>query len=157
MRVRENQELIMENVLSFRGKMTQQQMQEEMVEIGQVLQDLGVQKNGPVMTATYAVEQMDNKQVMDIELLIPMNRDIKLPKEYTFKPIIKIMNALCIRHEGHPARLQDTINRLNAYILEHNKQVITAAYNVTVKNAESQEELNDMIIDIYVGCSPCIV
>ena len=44
--VKEGQELIMENVLSFRGKVTQQQMQEEMVKIGQVLQKLGVQKNG---------------------------------------------------------------------------------------------------------------
>jgi len=46
MEIKENQELIMENVLSFRGKVTQQQMQEEMVKIGQVLQKLGVQKNG---------------------------------------------------------------------------------------------------------------
>jgi len=155
--IKENQELIMENVLSFRSKVTQQQMQDEMVKIGQVFKDLGVQKNGPVTTATYAVEQVGNEKVMDIGILIPMDREIKLPNEYTFKPVIKIVNALCIRHEGHPGGLQDTINRLNAYILKHKKQVITATYNVTVKDAKKQEELNDMIIDVYVGCSPCIV
>ena len=154
MEIKENQDLIMENVLSFRGKVTQQQMQEEMVKIGQVFHNLSVKKDGPITIATYAVEQAGNEQVMDIEILIPLDRDVALPNEYTFKPIIKIVNALCIRHEGHPGKLQDTINILNTYILEHRKQVLTATYNVTVRDAMSQEELEDMVIDVYVGCNP---
>lgn len=156
MKIRENQELIMENVLSFRGKITQHQMQEKMVKIGRVFQDSGVQKNGPVTTATYTVEQVGVEQLMDIEILVPLDRKAELPKEYTIKPIIKIVNALSIRHEGHPGRLQETINRLNEYILKNEKQVITATYNVTVKDAMKQEELDEMIIDVYVGCNPCI-
>lgn len=42
--IKENQELIMENILSFRGKVNQQQMQEEMIKTGQVFKDLGVKK-----------------------------------------------------------------------------------------------------------------
>ena len=91
------------------------------------------------------------------EEMMKIGQVFKRPNEYTFKPIIKIVNALCIRHKEHPDGLQDTINRLNVYILEHKKQVITATYNVTVRDAMSQEELNDIIIDIYVGCSSCIV
>lgn len=155
--VREDQELILENVLSFRGKVTQQQIQVEMMKIGQLLQKLGVQKNGPTTTATYAVEQLENEQLMDVELLIPLDRPIQLPSEYTFKPIIKIVNALSIRHEGHPIKLQESINKLNEYIIEHKKQVITATYNVTVQDVMRQEDLDKMIIDIYVGCNPCIV
>ena len=113
--VRKDQELILENVLSFRGKVTQQQIQVEMMKIGQLLQKLGVQKNGPTTTATYAVEQLGNEQLMDVELLIPLDRPIQLPSEYTFKPIIKIVNALSIRHEGHPIKLQESINKLNEY------------------------------------------
>lgn len=100
---------------------------------------------------------MVNEQVMDIEILIPMDRETKPPNKYTFKPVIKIVNALCIRYEGHPDGLRDTINRLNAYIIGRKKQIITATYNVTVKDTKKQVELNDMIIDIYVGCSTCIV
>lgn len=157
MAVKENQELILENVLSFRGKVTQKEMQEEMIKIGQVLQSLGVQKNGPITTATYAVEQVGSEQLMDIEILIPLDKKVDLPKEYTLKPIIKIVNALSIRHEGNPGRLQETMNRLNEYIIEHKKQVITATYNVTVKDAMNLEELNEMIIDVYIGCNPCIM
>ena len=157
MEIKENQELIMENVLSFRGKVTQQQMQKEMMKIGQVLQKLGVQKNGSITTATYSVEEVYGEQLMDIEILVPLDKQVNLPKEYTLKPIIKIMNALFIRHEGHPGRLHETINRLNDYIFEYNKQVITATYNVTVKDAMNLEELEKMIIDVYVGCNPCIM
>ena len=94
---------------------------------------------------------------MDIEILVPLDKQVGLPKEYTLKPIIKIVNALCIRHEGHPSRLHETINKLNEYILEYKKQVITATYNVTVKEAMNQEELERMIIDVYVGCNACIM
>lgn len=155
--VKENQQLILENVLSFKGKVTQQQMEEEMVKIGQVLKKLDVQKDGPVTTAIYAIEQVGVEQLMDIEILIPLDKKIELPKEYTLKPTIKIVNALYIRHQGHPGKLQETINKLNEYILEHKKHVITATYNVTLRNAMRQEELNDMIIDVYVGCNPCIL
>jgi effector-binding domain-containing protein len=155
--IRESQELHMENVLSFRGKVTQSQMQEEMVKIGELLQELKVQKDGPIATATYAVEQSNVGQVMDIEILVPLDRVVNLPQPYIVKPIIKLVNALYIRHRGNPSKLQDTINRLNAYILENKRQVITATYNVTVKDAMRQEELEQMIIDVYVGCNPCIV
>lgn len=157
MEIKENQELIMENVLSFRGKVTQQQMQEEMMKIGQELQKLGIQKNGPITTATYSVEEVSGEQLMDIEILVPLDKQVQLPKEYTLKTTIKIVNALSIRHEGHPMKLQEAINELNEYILEHKKQVITATYNVTVKDAMKQEDLERMIIDVYVGCNPCIV
>lgn len=42
--IRENQKLILKNVMSFRGKITQSQMQEEMRKIGQVMQKLDVKK-----------------------------------------------------------------------------------------------------------------
>lgn len=157
MEIKENQELIMENVLSFRSKVTQVQMQQEMVKIGQVMQEMGLNKNGPITTATYGVGQSGNNQIMDIEILVPLDRKVELPSKYTFKPIIKIVNALSIRHEGHPELLQNTINRLNEYIIKQGKQVITATYNVTVKDATRKEDLEQMIIDIYVGITPNIL
>lgn len=157
MEIEQNQQLIMENVLSFRGKVTQQQIQEEMIKIGEMMQKLGVKQGGPITTATYSVEEDEFGQVMDIEILVPLDRKVELPLEYTFKPIIKLVNALCARHIGDPGLLSNTVNELNNYIIKNNKQVITATYNVTVKDAMRQEEIDDMIIDVYVGCNPCIL
>lgn len=157
MEIEQNQQLIMENVLSFRGKVTQQQIQVEMIKIGEMMQKLGVKQGGPITTATYSVEEDEFGQVMDIEILVPLDRKVELPLEYTFKPIIKLVNALCARHIGDPGLLSNTVNELNNYIIKNNKQVITATYNVTVKDAMRQEEIDDMIIDVYVGCNPCIL
>lgn len=155
--IKENQELILENVLSYRGKVTQQQMQEEMIKIGKVLQELGVKRNGSVITANYAVEETNRGQITDIEILVPLEKKCELPVGYRLKPMIKIVNALSARHEGYPDAIHKTVKELNEYILYNNKQVITATYNVIVKDAINKDELNKMIIDIYVGCNPCIV
>ncbi|ADZ81842.1 hypothetical protein [Cellulosilyticum lentocellum] len=153
MEIKENQELIMENVLSFRGKVTQQQMQDEMMKIGEVIQRIGVQKNGPLTTATFSVEEGSLGQVMDVEILVPLNKRVELPASYTFKPMIKVVHALRARHIGNPAMLPNTINALNDYIVKNNVQVITATYNVIVKDAIREDDVNDMIVDIYLGCN----
>jgi len=155
--IKEAQELTMENLLSFRGKVTQQQMQVEMVKISETLQSLCVKKNGPIATATYSVEQSDEGQIMDIEILVPLDKKVVLPNRYAFKPMVKLVNALCVRHVGHPGTITNTINALNEYIVKYNKQVITATYNVTVKDAKTEAEIKDMIFDLYVGCNPCVV
>ena len=51
--IQENMQLKMENVLCLRKKMTQVQLQEEMVKIGRFLQQNGIKKNGHVVTATF--------------------------------------------------------------------------------------------------------
>lgn len=151
----EDKELILENLLSLRKRMTQQEVQQEMMKIGKTLSHLNITKSGPITTAVYSVEQINNEQIMDIEIIIPLGRKVELPSPYKFKQNIKILNALSIRHVGNPSRLGESVNQLNEYIMEHEKQVITATYNVTVKDAMNQEDLDKMIIDIYVGCNPC--
>lgn len=157
MQVKEGQELLLSHVLSYRGKLTQQQIQDEMMMMNQLMIEQGVKKDGPLTTATFGIEDGIEGQLLDIELLIPLEREINVPDRYVFKPIIKIVNALSVRHEGHPGMINNAINLLNEFIVQGNKQVITATYNVTVKEAKSQEEIKDMIIDVYVGCNPCIV
>jgi len=155
--IQQNKQLRMENVLSLRKKVTQIQMQQEMTRIGEILTKEGIKKNGNVVTATFSVETQGGQQLMDIEILVPLDRKIELPNEYNFKPIFNLVNAISIRHEGNPATFQATINQLNEYISENSLQVITATYSEMVKEATGQENINDMIIDIYVGVNPSIV
>ncbi|WP_172674816.1 AraC family transcriptional regulator [Cellulosilyticum ruminicola] len=157
MEIKESQELILENVLSLRKKMTQLEMQQEMIEIQKFINEMGIKVNGPITTATYFVEQTADGVVMDLEIIVPLDKKIELSCKYKFKPIIKIVNALKITHQGNPNRLNDTINKLNQYIYEKQKQVITPTYNVTVKNVSDPKDIEDVVMDIYVGCSPCIL
>ncbi len=155
--VEQNKQLKMENVLSLRKKMTQMQLQQEMTKIGEFLQQQSVKKSGYIVTATFSVEIQGSQQLMDVEILVPLDRKIELPEEYTFKPVFNLVNALSIRYEGSPVNFQSAINQLNEYIQANNQQVITATYNVMVKEATSEDDMNDMIIDVYVGVNPSIL
>ncbi|WBW97678.1 AraC family transcriptional regulator [Oceanirhabdus sp. W0125-5] len=157
MNIRENQEIKFENLLSFRGKMTQQELTNEMMKIGQVLKDLGVKKNGPIISTTFSVELIDGQQVMDSEFLIPLDKEVELPKEYSFKKVFHLVNALCIRHNGNPNLIQNTYNQLNTFIQENRLQPITSGYNIPVNEVTDPSKLDEVIIDVYIGVNPCII
>lgn len=152
--VQEQQILEMRNVLSHRAKMTQQELQAKSQEIEKLLQNSGAQRSAPAVTTTYSVEQGAGGTVMDIEFLVPLDREITAPNGYVWKPHFLLTNALRIRHIGNPATLQNSINELNAYITERRLVPITTGYNVTVKEAKTPQELDNMEIDVYVGISP---
>jgi effector-binding domain-containing protein len=66
-------------------------------------------------------------------------------------------NAVAIRHVGNPAGLEKTVNELLAYIQQKGLQPITAAYNVTVKEARTPLEVEEMVVDVYIGISPNVL
>ena len=114
-------------------------------------------KAGPSATTTFSVEQGPSGPIMDIEILIPIDKEIEVPDEYTFKPEIHLINALVAKHIGNPAGLENTLNELNAYIEKNKLTPITTGYNVTIKEPKTREELDSMEIEIYVGISPNIL
>lgn len=153
----ENVTLEMENVFSFRGKVTQQQMAGISKEIEQLMQANGAQKNGSAVSATFAVDTSSAVPLMDIELLIPMTKVFPVNEPYRFKPVFRLKNAVKIRHEGSPATLQNTANELMSYISEHGLTPVTAGYNVTVREPKDQADINNMIVDIYIGVNDNIL
>ena len=63
----DNQELKLNNLISLRKKITQQDMEIEMQKLGQLINERGAQKSGPFITATFAIEQNNFGQVLDFE------------------------------------------------------------------------------------------
>lgn len=157
MQILEGQTLELHNVLSYRAKMTQQELAAKSREIEELLQRSGAKRTANPVTATFAVEQGLQGPVMDIELLLPLDREIALPEGYVWKPYFLLTNAVVVRHIGNPATMQMTVNAINEYIAEHHLTPITPGYNVTVKEAKSPLELDEMIVDIYVGISPNVL
>ena len=149
-----HQTLEMRNVLSYRAKMTQQELQAKSQEIEKVLLETGAKRSASIATTTFSVEAGAVGQVMDVEILVPLDREITPPAGYVWKSHFLLTNALRIRHVGNPAKLQDAINELNAYIVQHQLVPISSGYNVTVKDAKTPLEVDSMEIDVYVGISP---
>ncbi|MCL2044946.1 MAG: AraC family transcriptional regulator [Oscillospiraceae bacterium] len=157
MSIQENLEFRMTNVLSFRKKLTQAELQQETEHIGRFIEEGGYIKTGPTVSVTFSIEQQDGVQLLDIEILIPLDKPFVPPEGCVCKAEIHVTNAVSIRHIGNPSTLQDTCNLLMAYIQEHELQPITCAYNVTTKDANTIYDVEDMIVDVYIGISPNIL
>lgn len=102
MQITTNQTYEMINVISYRAKMTQAQVTQIMKQLSDFISENVLTKSGCITTSTFAVENINNQIVMDIELLCPVDRDITLPAGFIFKPVFRLNNAVKIVHTGNP-------------------------------------------------------
>ena len=149
--IKENQELNVANVLSYKGKVKQAELENVGKEMESYIQNVGAKRVGNPIVATYAIEGA----TVDVELLMPIDMIINSKDKFVFKNQIKIVNAVVAAYKGHPIGLQDTCNQLNQYIMEHKLQPVTVGYNVTKKTDMLNPENTE--IDVYVGISPNIL
>jgi effector-binding domain-containing protein len=150
-------ELKLENVLSLRKKMAQVEIQQEMMKIGKFLQENGIKKNGSIVTATFSVEQAGGQPVLDMEILVPLDRQVELIGEYKLKKNFHLVNAVYARHNGEPNSLQSTYNQMLEYIRENSLHQITVGYNVNVKDLQPGQSLEKIVVDVYIGVNPSIL
>ena len=149
--IRENQELVIFNLLRYRGKVRQAETEKIGKEMEDYIQKASAKRVDNPITAIYAVEG----DVIDIELFMPIDISIDSTDKFIFKNQIKIVNAVVAVYKGHPMGLQEACNRLNEHIIEHKLQPITVGYNVTKKTDMLNPENTE--IDVYVGISPNIL
>jgi effector-binding domain-containing protein len=147
----------MENALSIRKKMTQQEIQQTLMDMGNTIKSLGVNKIGPLVTTTFAVEQTPTGPVLDMEILIPLDKGITVQEPYIFKPLFHLKYAVYARHEGNPQLLQNTLNQMMTYIQENKFSQITSVYSVNIKELKPGDSMNDMVTDLYIGVNPSIL
>jgi hypothetical protein len=100
------------------------------------------------------MEMRNGAQILDMEMLIPLDKPFSPPNGTECKPTFLLTNALKIRHEGNPALLQNTVNQLNDYIVSNKLTPITVGYNVTIVKPETPTDMDRMVVDVYVGISP---
>lgn len=147
----ENKELILENLISFRGRLSQTEIQKEMESLMDFLEEKRINKIGPMINTTFGVEIINGEQVADTEFMIPVDKKIELPKKYIFKDNFCLVNAIYAKHKGNPIGLQSLYEKANKYSLEKGLQFITSGYNVFINEASNPD---DFEIDIYIGVNP---
>ena len=137
--------------------MTQAEVNTEMMNIGKLFEEKGIKKSGPVVTATFAIETLVGQPLLDMEILVPMDKTIELTGEYRVKDLFHIVNAVYARHEGNPSTLQNTYNEMMAFIGKNKLQQITAGYNVNVKDMLPGMSMDELVIDVYIGVNPSVL
>jgi hypothetical protein len=92
----------LKNVLSLRKKMTRNEYNHEIRKLGRFLEDNGIKKAGSIITVTFAVEVSDGEPLMDLEILVPVEKKLYATGDYIFKSIFRMVNAVCITKEENP-------------------------------------------------------
>lgn len=153
----ENASLELKNVFSYRGKVTQQQLMIITKEMNDIITANNAKKTMPGVSATFGIISEGSEPLMDMEIMFPLDKEIDVPDPYTFKPLFRLRNAVKIRHVGNPALIQESGNQLMKFIDENGLMPITAGYNVTIQEPQTPSNIDDLIIDLYIGVSDNIL
>ena len=133
------------NLVSFRKKMPQEEINIEIEKLGNFLESKGINRNGPMITRTLGIEIIDNKYNVDMELMIPVDKKTELPQDYEMKDVFQLTDAVYVRHQGNLSNLQDTYNQAIAY-MQSNNRIVKSAYNFYIND---NDNMDNMIIDVY--------
>ena len=153
--IKSGESIRFQNLLSFHKKIDQRDVDKEILKIKNLLVEKGINKNGPMISAIFGIEDVNGCTIIDIEILVPMDRKTELPDEYSIKDVFNLENAIFSRHTGNPKMIQNTYNQMVEFIRNNGLQQITVAYNVQTK--EASQNTNDFSIDIYIGVSANIL
>lgn len=147
--IKENQELYVENVLCFRGFVTQEQLPSVGENMDAYIRSVGARRVANPITAIYDMQGAE----IDICMVLPIDKAIESTSSYTFKKYIKIANAVVASYKGDQAGMNDVANQLNQYMIRKGLEPLTVAYNVTKNNFTE----TDMEVDMYVGVNPNVL
>lgn len=145
--IEEKKKLELKNVLFFRKKLEQNEIEAKINQMAKYMEQQGLIQKGSLVTATHGVETIDNKVIIDIEVMIPVDRLIN-DGEYEFYETFTLNNALYIRHLAGIDSLQDTVNYLLKYITDHQLKINSPIYNIQLQSLETGEIFVDCYIDI---------
>jgi hypothetical protein len=106
--------------------------------------------NECVITTTKKMELVDGKQILDVEVLLPVSYRIPVEKPYVFIEKFEITNALYTKVE-QVQKLNEAMNEINQYILSNGLQPVTPAYIVQTKQG------GKLTAEIYIGLNPNIL
>ncbi|HHV09334.1 MAG TPA: hypothetical protein GXX75_03520 [Clostridiales bacterium] len=145
-----NQEYEMNHLITRSGRFTVAEFQKNLMEMANSYKDFAVNNGEYMITTTKAVEFIAGEQVMDVEILMPVDYRMPVEEPYQFKEKVRLVNALYVKVTD-PALLQETLNQVNGYITENKLQPITPAYLVQTKQDSKS------CIEVYVGMNPNVL
>ncbi len=143
-----NENIYLENVLHFRGNVTSELSAEISVQIEDMLKKNAASKIWNTITVTHDIQIKDGKQVLDLEIFIPLDKRIPTYGDFDLIPVFSIKSALKVRVFGDTLQIEQAIKNIYNYVNSNKLIVTTPICIVTIKEALSND---DLITDVYIG------
>ncbi|GAA0137420.1 hypothetical protein YSY43_42610 [Paenibacillus sp. YSY-4.3] len=135
-----------ENVASYRARMKQSEIDHELGQFVAVLKESGAKRNGPMISATFAIDHGQEEQVLDMEFLFPVDRPLDLPEPYGFKPVFQLVDAVYTRYAGNPEGLDRVFAELVDYINRNKMIQVSTGYTLSIQPPIGAEPCFDVYI-----------
>ena len=141
---------LVNNLVSRSDKFFTDEFQKVIQDIIMKYKDFGDTTNECLITTTKTMKIVEGKQILDVEVLVPISYRIPVENPYVFKEKIRITNALYAKVE-HIEKLNEAMNEVNGYIISNRLQPVTSAYIVQTKQDDK------LIAEIYIGINSNIL
>ena len=151
MEINQEEIYLVEQVITYRGKVNNKLLNNVMEQLFSAINDAGLKIDGSTISAIHSIENDCGDQIIDIEIIVPINGVMTSTDEFVYRDRFEINNALMFRHIGNPQTMNTEMQEFNQYIKNNNFKPVTPFYNVTVRSASSPSEIDNIIMDIYVG------
>lgn len=149
MNITTQQTLELNNFISYRAKMTQKDIQLNLSKMTEAVKIAGGIVVGSPITVTYA----DECNILDIEIILPVDPLCDIVTGYNYVNGMKINNAVMAKYKGNPIGLQIACEKLSEYIKENNLVADTGLYKIPVVNPQNIYDIENIEINMYIGVS----
>ncbi len=139
--------LSFDNVIAIRKFMQQEEIPKEIYLLMNAIENFQLHKAGPMITISHDVQIVKSVQMIDMEIIIPVENVNENLTEYEFSSFT-LDNALYLRHEGSLANLQESYEKLIQFLATENLQPNFPPCNVFT-NDLLMENADSAVIDIY--------
>lgn len=143
-----------ENVLSYKTTVDVTKLGSLIGYVRRNADALEQEVNGKIIfTAFESIGDMSRK-VLDVEILLPVNKPFKSTDRYVFKPKFKLVNAISARFCGLRTGITSINAEMTRYLAANNLSAISNIYYV---DANSRDNADDEIFDAYVSVNENVV
>jgi effector-binding domain-containing protein len=150
MQVDFNRELKYSTVVTIRKKILQEAIPDELVNIERFIDDAGLKKRGPVITTVSALDYENGAQLIELEIVIPVDRRFTPRQGYEFREDFRIPNAVCVRFRDRPERLQLAYQAAQTAMRDKGLKPVGSFYNVYVEHEIGGRIRENVDIDVYL-------
>ena len=126
----DHQHIEFENALSYTTKVEVNKLPALLGYIVQNTDALGLEITGNIVFSITGFHEFTDKCVLDIEILIPVNKAFLSSERYGFKPRFRLANAVTYRIDSSIHELIDARIRLLEYLIGNNLNAVSNIYYI---------------------------
>lgn len=155
MEIKKHQEVRLENLLSCRKKIKENEIDKEFAAMGDFIRTYKLNQIGGVITTVHKIDK-DNS-LLDMEIMIPIEHEAKTLKNYTVKPVFHLVNALHLEYKGNPENLGEAHQEIYKYVATNQLRPITPLYNFYGNKLDESQSIEALKVDLLIGINPSII